>query len=104
MKVVPLKTIEMGEKDFSYREQLMEILVNPAAKEGGTKYKEMCEVIPIYQKLKEVEGEDSITLENEEHKVLCDRLKNTGFMANSVPIFEFITDIIEAPDPDKPEK
>lgn len=96
MKKVELKEIPLDDKSkLVYLTEMITCLRAPAG-EGGTDLEEMATVIPIIQKLKAAGGETSILLEDAEHAVIAERIKNQKFALNHEALYEMLTDITEA--------
>ena len=81
----------------SYTDVLIDMLVRPA---NGTTTDavEIAATVPVIEKLRATEKEDHVLLEEVEWELIRDRVMdpNAGFLQNSPPALQMITDVVEA--------
>lgn len=79
-RVIELKTVSMGENrvSFEYYEQVLGLLKTPADPKSGMSADEMIQVMPLINKIQEAGLGKQIILEEEEWRLLCDRVNNSA--------------------------
>ena len=91
--------IDMGEDKgkLSYPENIIQALRTPTGQ--GIDYEEMAKVLPVIAKVEEaVEvNADYVVLEDAEHKLLADRIKQAKYGLAVQELFDMIKEIVEAP-------
>lgn len=101
-KILLKKTIIPGdgvmtEQTVDYRETIMGLLAVPKDPQKGATFEEMLEVMPIHQKFKDRPASAQfVLLEDAEHKIVVERLKNARFNRNSIQIFEMIQSVVDS--------
>ena len=104
MKKIPLKSVELSNMDsvqnapviLSYRDTIMGLLKTPTDPEQGATFEEMAQAMPVWVKFRD--AKDFVLLEDADHKVVVDCLKNAKFIQRNMEIFTMINDVIDAPD------
>lgn len=104
MKTLKLRRVQMRQDALNpdntkmmtldYKEEAIRLLLTPLDPNAGTNYEEMTQIMPVHAKLSAVEypdvGDATVQLEDAEHKILVERLKNAKFRINSPEVFEMI--------------
>lgn len=95
MRAIELKIVESdGKPTLDYRLNIRTALCTPVGNNGVT-YDEMAKVLPIIRK---VDAADQILLlEEAEHEILVERIKQAKYPVADQVIFDMIEDIIHAP-------
>lgn len=104
MKKIELKTITMDNADsvqnapveLKYKDTIMGLLKTPKDPQQGATFEEMAQALPVWVKFRD--AKEFVLLEDAEHKVVVDCLKNARFIQRSMEIYTMIKDVIDAPD------
>lgn len=98
-RVIDLTSVTMGDNKstFEYYDQIIGLLKTPADPKSGMSADEMLQVMPVINKVQQSGAGNQVILEDEEWRLLCDRVNNSARynFADQV-IVDFITHIRDA--------
>ena len=105
MKKIFLKSVALDNADsvqtapimLDYKDTIMGLLKTPTDPQQGATFEEMAQALPVWVKFRDAK-KGFVLLENAEHKVVVDCLKNARFIQRNIEIYNMINDVINAPE------